>query len=69
MAVSLFQSLESFVAELRGQFDGLENDAKNLMENVQQVYVSERYGTEDSGVKLMILLNLMQIIKVHKNSV
>ena len=39
MAESLFLSLESFVAELHDQFDELENEAKNLMESVQQLYV------------------------------
>ena len=56
MAVSLFLSLESFVAELRDQFDELENEAKNLMESVQQVFVSEkRYQIEDEGVKLNLV--------------
>ena len=38
MTVLLFLSLESFVAELRDQFDVVENEAKNLTKSVQQVY-------------------------------
>lgn len=48
MAISLLLSVESLVDELRGQFDELENDAKNLMESDQQVYVSEK-GMEQTA--------------------
>lgn len=69
VAVSLLLSLEKFVAELRGQFHGLENDAKKSHGKCLVSIYRKRYGAEDGLIKLIILLNLMQIFKMHKNSV
>lgn len=40
VGVSLFTSLETFVAGMRDDFDNLEKEAKELMEDIQQDYTS-----------------------------